>query len=319
MNRSTLISYLPKGRAPICLGATGRGAHAASADGRAFGARPKASLGLLLLATFLVAACGDNQTFLPERPPYQAPDIQPLDCLPNLDGRIDESELGVAFDLPASFLISPAGEERAVDVAGRVDNTGRRSWDWGADFASDQALSVTVHKPNQRWYAPHFPNARFVACFDAGCRIEAIYQNDGGALLLLGVASAEENPPEGKTLLPYKSPVMLYRYPLQVGDQRVSVGEVENGVFRGLPYAGRDTYEISIDAAGELVLPQLTFTQALRVRTRTLLQPAAGQSTSQRQVSFFFECFGEVARATSALDEPAADFTRAIEMRRLGF
>jgi hypothetical protein len=271
------------------------------------------------LIAVLAAGCGDNQTFLPDRPPYQPPDIEPLDCIPNLDGRIDESELGVAFDLPASFLISPAGEERAVDVAGRVDNAGRRVWDWGADYASDQALAVAVHRPEERWYASAFPGARFVSCFDAGCRIEAVYRNDGGALLLLGVASAEEHPPEGKTLLPYKNPVMLYRYPLQVGDTRISVGEVENGVFRGLPYAGRDTYEIDIDAAGELILPQLTFTQALRVRTRTLLQPAAGQSTSQRQVSFFFECFGEVARATSAPDEPAADFTRAIEMRRLGF
>jgi len=73
-----------------------------------------------------------------------------------------------------------------------------------------------------------------------------------------------------------------------------------------------------VDGAGELVLPDVTFTQALRVRTRTTIEPLVGQSTSQRQVSFFFECFGEVARATSLVDEPLEDFQTALEVRRLG-
>ena len=43
-----------------------------------------------------------------------------------------------------------------------------------------------------------------------------------------------------------------------------------------------------------------------------------GASVSRRQVSFLFECFGEVARATSRDDEQAVDFTTAAEVRRLG-
>jgi hypothetical protein len=66
-------------------------------------------------------------------------------------------------------------------------------------------------------------------------------------------------------------------------------------------------------------LPQLIFTDALRVRTRVLLQPAVGTATSRRQTSYFFECFAEVARAVSLDDEPNEDFTVASEVWRLGF
>ena len=55
-----------------------------------------------------------------------------------------------------------------------------------------------------------------------------------------------------------------------------------------------------------------------RVRTHVTVQPTAGQSQSRRQVSFVFECFGEVARATSANGEMEENFTQAAELRRLG-
>ena len=49
----------------------------------------------------------------------------------------------------------------------------------------------------------------------------------------------------------------------------------------------------------------------------SLLPLDVGASTSRRQVSFLFECFGEVARATSLPDETVVDFTTAAELRRL--
>jgi hypothetical protein len=48
------------------------------------------------------------------------------------------------------------------------------------------------------------------------------------------------------------------------------------------------------------------------------VQPSAGASTVRRQTSFFFECFGEVARAVSRNGETQDDFTSALELRRLG-
>jgi hypothetical protein len=43
-----------------------------------------------------------------------------------------------------------------------------------------------------------------------------------------------------------------------------------------------------------------------------------GIKTTQKQVSFYFECFGEVAKATSQLNETSDAFTSALEVRRLG-
>jgi hypothetical protein len=93
---------------------------------------------------------------------------------------------------------------------------------------------------------------------------------------------------------------------------------VKNGTVRGLAYAGKDTYETQVDGLGELRLPDLTFQQALRVRTRVILQPAVGATVITRQTSFLFECFGEVARATSVQNEENEKFTTAAEVRRLG-
>jgi len=113
--------------------------------------------------------------------------------------------------------------------------------------------------------------------------------------------------------------VALLRFPVQPAGPYSSVGVVENGMLRGLPYTGTDTYEIEVDAVGEMILPQLTFTEVHRVRQRVLVEPAVGAATSQRQVSYFFECFAEIARAVSLPDEPDPNFTTAAEVRRLGF
>ena len=75
---------------------------------------------------------------------------------------------------------------------------------------------------------------------------------------------------------------------------------------------------LDFDAMGAIDLPQLTFDQVHRVRTKVTVEPAVGATVVRRQVSFFAECFGEVARVTSQNDEPEADFTTAAELRRLG-
>ena len=103
-----------------------------------------------------------------------------------------------------------------------------------------------------------------------------------------------------------------------MGKSWVSAGTITNGLIRNLPYAGRDTYQVSVDAAGRLELTDLTFTQALRVRTHVTVEPVVGASVSRRQISWMFECFGEVARAVSVDNEPNEDFTTTSELRRLG-
>jgi hypothetical protein len=273
-----------------------------------------------VLASLLAAvlSCGENLTPAADRQLYDGGGEEPLECVPNLDGRIDADELQAAIGVPANYLVSPKGEERTVDLVGTVDGAGKRVWDWSANAPTDQLAVLTASALAGKWYAASFPGGQFVAALDAAGALEAVYVHDEQALWLLGYASAAEAPAEGRTLVVYQQPVALYRFPLQVGAQWVSVGTVQNATVYGLPYAGRDTYEMSVDAAGTLHLPDVTFSQALRTRAHITSEPAVGASVSRRQVSFLFECFGEVARAASRDNESAVDFTAAVEVRRLG-
>lgn len=272
---------------------------------------------LLLVTSALGAGCGENQTF-PEREPIGSEPLQPLTCRPNLDGRIDREELAPTLDVPLSLRVSPGNTPREIDVEGSINEEGGRVWDWSADLADDKVARISATSLSGKWYANAFPGGEFVAPVDAGGTLWAVYRTDAEGLWMLGLASAVESPAEQKVLMPYTQPVVLHRYPLQPGMSWKSVGEVRNATFQGLPYAGRDTYEVSVDAVGALSLPDFIFTQVHRVRTRVTIEPAVGSPSTRHQVSFLFECFGEVARATSLEGETEENFTTAAEIRRLG-
>jgi hypothetical protein len=265
----------------------------------------------------MLAACGDNLTHPAEHPDYDGGDAQPLSCVPNLDGRIDPSELSPTLDTPVNYLVSPAGKERTVDLTGTIVS-GQRVWNLAVDYADDARLKITASTVIGKWYATSFPGGQFVTPFDAGATLEAVYRKDDQALWLLGLASTTPDAAEGKTLLVYDTGIPIVRFPLVVGAKWVAAGTIVGGTLRGLPYAGKDVYEVEDDATGRLVLHDLTFEQAHRLKTKVTVSPAAGAPTSTRQVSFFVECFGEVARATSRLAEPSDLFTTTAELRRFG-
>jgi hypothetical protein len=270
-----------------------------------------------ILLVGLCLACGDNKTPQPVHPPYEAGALPQLSCIPNLDGQIDSNELEPVLGNPVSYLVSPPGETRTVDLVGSVDAQGHQTWDFGADYATDEVATIAATSIQGKWYASSFPSATFVAPFDAGDTVEAVYANNQTAVTLLGLASRDPTGPGGDTLLVYAPPISLYVFPLHVGSTYSSSGTITNGMLRGLPYAGTDTYDVSVDASGELTLEAYQFTQVLRVRTTVTVAPSAGQTVVTRQTSFLFECFGEVARATSEPNEPSDDFTTAAELRRL--
>lgn len=274
------------------------------------------TLGAALAA--VLAGCGENQTHPVDHDPYADAGEVPLTCVPNLDGQIDASEMKATLDVPVSLLVSASGAKPAVDLVGAIGDDGKRTWDWSADVASDRKVSFAASALDGKWYAESFPEGKFVTPMDAAGTVEGIYSQDDKTFWLHGVASTEKDPKAGRTLLVYEPPIVLYRYPLTVGASWVSTGQVTNGTFKGLPYAGKDIYEVKDDATGQLVLHDVTFSQVHRVRTKVTLAPATGKSVVTKQVSFLFECFGEVARATSLNDEPKDDFTTASEVRRLG-
>ena len=272
----------------------------------------------LLLIVAAMTGCADNLTPPPDRAGYVPGPFEDVACRPNLDGVIQHHELGAVFGVPLSYLINPAGIERAVDITGVVTAEGQRVWDWGHDFADDQVLELAAGPLLGKWYAESFPSGQVVIPIEAGGRIQGVYRQDETGLYLLGMASREEAPAEGQTLIVYAEPAALLRFPLEVGRKWTAVGKSSQAMFRGLPYAGTDTYTVSVSASGELVLPDLVITQAMRVETQLVIIPAVGIETSVRQVSFLFECFGEVARATSRNNEANPEFTTAAEVRRLG-
>jgi hypothetical protein len=269
---------------------------------------------------FGFVGCGEGVETLPNREAYRGTRL-PVGCLPNLDGRIDAEEMPVVIGLPLDFRISPAGAERVVDLVGRTNADGLREWEWNEDTTDDERLRVEGAAVAARWYASDFTGAELalaVAPTGAPGDIEAIYRKDEEALWLLGYATREAQPPEGATLMVYDPPVALFRFPIEPGAAWISVGQVRDGLVRGLPYASDDTYDVEVPAAGRLVLPDLTFTQAHQVRTRLTVAPAFGTGYALSQATFVFECFGEVARATSRRDETRDPFSIAAEVRRLG-
>jgi hypothetical protein len=239
-----------------------------------------------------------------------------LTCLPNLDGQIAADELQPALNLPVDYVVSPPGVTRTVNVAGTTDSAGDHAWDFSQSFANDVSVTIAASALNGKWYQASFPGGQWAAPVDVGDTIEGVYSADSQAIYLLGVASTQEAPADGQTLIVYGSPVALYRFPLAPGSAWTSAGTVQGGMLHGLAYAGTDTYAVTDDAIGELTLHDYVFTQVHRVRLTTTLSPSAGETQVTRQVSFMFECFGEIVRATSEPGETNDDFTTAAEVRR---
>ncbi len=273
--------------------------------------------GAFSAALMVGGGCGDNLTQVPDRADATDPDLAPLTCLPNLDGSIDSEELAPAIGTSIRYVVSPPGVPRAVDLVGRPDG-GDTAWDLAIDYADDQALTVTPSTLEGKWYAASFAAGAFVTPFDREGTLESIGLAREDSIQLLGLASREADPAEGRTLLVYDTPITVLAIPVTVGQVYVSSGQITGGLVRGLPYAGRDTYEVTVDAMGVVDLPQLTFEQVHRVRTKVTVEPAVGSSVVRRQVSFYAECFAEIARATSADGETEDLFSTAAELRRLG-
>lgn len=268
-----------------------------------------------MLLCLLTVGCGENLT-PPGLGPFAPGEEPAFTCLPNLDGVLEAAELPVALDAPARYLVNPQGTPRSFDFAGAVQEDGRRRWDLSPDFADDRIATLVARPIRAQWFAPAFPRADYVAPIDLEGRVLGAYHLDERGLWLHGVASAEADPPEGRTLLPYDAPVLLFRLPLVPNDRWSSVGEVTAGTALGLAYRGVDTYEVRVVGAGRLELPDWSFGQAWQVEQRVTVAPALGAPIQRRIVSWLFECFGEVARAEAPTDalEP---FTSAAELRRM--
>lgn len=242
----------------------------------------------LTLALGGLAGCAENAT------PWAAPNEDPLAlCMPNLDGRIDAAELTSHVGLRGRYQRSLG--PLAVDVDGSIDAGGRRVWDWRD--AAGEALEIVVQGPG--WWRDEVPEATLALPVGGNGDGFALASFDERGLWLHGVASAAENPPGQRTLLRYAAPIPALRFPFQAGDAW-SADVATTGVLDGLPWNGSDRWQVSVDASGEMRLPDLSAGPALRVRTSVEVRSALGPSRVQHQTSFYFECLGELGRAVSS-------------------
>ncbi|MEM9189941.1 MAG: hypothetical protein AAGF12_12235 [Myxococcota bacterium] len=267
----------------------------------------------LVVFAVLSAGCTDNLTvvdraFDPSGAPF-------FDCLPNLDGSLEANEFPLNLTGEGSYVVSPPGVTRAVNLDGAVDAAGRRVWPLGADFADDRLETEGAVPVSDFWFAPSFPNATFVLPSDRSGSLLAVYSVASDRLLLHGFASRDAMPAEGQTLLPYEAPVAAIRFPFAAGNRWTETGTVSEGMALGLAYRGEDTYDSTVVGAGTLELPDVTFTQAWQLQQTATVAPAVGDPVTVSSVSFLFECFGEVARATAPAGTPAP-FSTAAELRR---
>lgn len=271
-----------------------------------------------LLLILLLSGCADNVTPPVSIAAWDGDDPATPECLPNLDGRIDADELAPGFGVPANFVVNAPGTTVELDLNGLRDASGARVWDFRGVSQSDRELQVQAQTVEGTWFESEFPGAQFTTPLDPRGVELGVYSHSDNGLFLHGFVSSD---PESNTLtqMRYTEPLLLYPFPLENGDEWISVGEVVNGQFRGLPYAGRDTYSSVVADTGEVWLDSIEFTDVLQVKTLVQVQPAVGASTSRVQVSWLFECFGEVVRAASEDGETDLDFSRASEFRRLGF
>jgi hypothetical protein len=251
----------------------------------------------------VLAACGTNLTPQPEPPP----DLP--SCVPDRDGQITADELPIAYGATVTYYASPAGTTRTINTAAM-----NRHWDLSEE-TNDTVIELGPTELKNQWYAASFPAGQFVV--DGGGGLDGVYHQDDSALWLDGTASHEMAPAAGKTLVRYAQPIAVLRFPIADGDRYGTLAQIPDGIVAGLPFIGTDQVDVDVTGDGSLDVPYVRFSPALRVRTLVTRKPSTGTPVvTRRNTIFLFECFGEVARAESRVDEPAADFTTAAYLRR---
>jgi hypothetical protein len=238
-----------------------------------------------------------------------APDLGPL-CTGNNDGVIARNELAFPVGASVNYLGNPTGTTVMVSPDGSMTAAGQQ---WDLTSTAGDVHKLTLENIATKWFAASFPTATYATTTDLATNTLGIFRVQDDGLYILGYASEAPN----QTLLVYDAPVLSFRFPASLGQSWVSAAHVVNGTLNGMPYAGLDTYKISVDARGKAVLPFLDFDNTLRVHVDLTSTVPGGISVTRIQYLFFHECYGELGRMVSVPNEPNETFTSAAEFRRL--
>jgi hypothetical protein len=262
----------------------------------------------------LLSGCPEDGYVGPDAGPGQdsgpTPDVAPL-CQGDNDGVISQAEMPMVTGITVDYLVNAPGTMVTVQPAGQPKGDGTVEWDFSD--TSGQVFSVNLGSVWGSWYEPSFPTAQYAAALSPGSDTLGIYRAADGAVWMLGFAS----PQEGRTLAVYESPVPLVRFPVSVGQSWAVLGRITDATYEGQPYAATDTYNISVDQRGTLVLPYLSLHNTLRLKVELHTSLPGGQTLHRIQYLYLHECYGELGRIVSQEGELDPGFTQAAEFRRL--
>ncbi len=257
-------------------------------------------------------------------------------CVPNGDGRIEWSEFVAdpALGIRAIYTVNTPGSTVSVPpVGGQDQGDGSFTWDFSAiDSGSDTQWTIELGLPQDAWFAAHFPTASYTVALDASAQILGVYRvNDATEQLeLLGLATADQ---AAGDVLVYAQPVVVFDFPLAVGDSWQNQQVQADGQWEGEDYPAdfgwhgtvtlHHSYDFEVDRAGDLEAPLGGF-EVLRLRADQRMEAVNsfyGSFAEESMISYFYvaECAGLVARVRSTPDERDPDFDQASEYLRLGF
>lgn len=238
-----------------------------------------------------------------------APDLGPL-CTGNNDGVIARDELQFPVGVSVNYLSNPSGTTATVAPDGTMMADGPQ---WDLTSTAGDVHQLTLESVGDKWFASSFPGASYATVTDLASGTLGIFRVTNDTLEILGYASEQPN----QTLLVYDQPIASLKFPVTAGQSWVTSAHIVNGTLNGMPYAGLDTYRISVDERGTAVLPFLSFGNTMRVHVELTQTLPGGVSVSRIQYLFFHECYGELGRMVSTLNETNQSFTSASEFRRL--
>ena len=263
---------------------------------------------VLVLLTLTLTACDG-----PINPGGQGSGVPTLpSCVAEVDGVLAADEVGVAVDIPVTYVRNAPGTSVAFDPEPR-DVDGVRTWDL-QDGPEDVRLTLAAAAHAEAPYA--VPSAlewpELLTLFDV------VEHEDAVELRALGLASDGASMNE-ETRLRYDTPVTTLRAPIAVGDSWGGQATFRDARLAGIPNAGVEDWTFEVVDTADALLPgglRVRDVLAIRVTTTRTLAVAAGLPDNRQtthMIQLIAPCAGELARAVG----PDAALTSVDELRRL--
>jgi hypothetical protein len=270
----------------------------------------------MLLILLALAACSPGNPDIADSSPE---DPWIWDCEADGDGTIAPSELPWATGVSVPYQANAAGHTATVAPDG-VEQGGVTTWDFTA-APGPLEVDFDLLDPTGLWCAGSFPSADYASpLFAHEPDLLAFIEAGGDGFRMLGLASREEHPPQGETLLVYDEPVLVERLPLAPGSSWTASASFSGAVLEGIANQGTEEYTFEVDRQGTLLLPGFAIERTLRLRvdvSQTFAVTSGENPVLSVRFLYLKECLGELARITSLPGETGATFDSASELRVL--